>query len=78
MAVKYYCRMIANLDQKYSQEMRKNLTQKLQADYELFKNRKSRSPNLLFDNRIRNFHYIIEFTKFRLILPNFLLNLVSE
>ena len=78
LAIKYICRILANLDQKYKQEIRKNLTTKLQADYENFKGRTTRTVNFFFDNRVRNMNFIIEFTKFRLILPNFVLSLVLK
>ena len=78
LAIKYICRILANLDQKYKQEIRKNLTAKLQADYENFKARTTRTVNFFFDNRVRNMSFIIEFTKFRLILPNFVISLVLK
>lgn len=78
LAIKYICRILANLDQKYKHEIRKNLTAKLQADYENFKARTTRTVNFFFDNRVRNMNFIIEFTKFRLILPNFVISLVLK
>lgn len=78
LAIKYICRILANLDQKYKQEIRKNLTAKLQADYENFKGRTTRTVNFFFDNRVRNMNFIIEFIKYRLILPNFLISLVLK
>lgn len=78
--IKYICRILANLDQKYSQEIRKYLTTKLQSDYETFKSRSTtnRPVNYFFDNRVRNMNFIIEFTKYRLILPNFIIGLVNK
>lgn len=78
LTIRYICRILANLDQKYKSEIRKNLTAKLQADYENFKARTTRTVNFFFDNRVRNINFIVEFTKFRLILPNFVLSLVLK
>lgn len=78
LTIKYICRILANLDQKYKQEIRKHLTAKLQADYDMFKARTTRTVNFFFDNRVRNINFIIEFTKYRLILPNFLMSLVLK
>ena len=78
LAMKYLCRVLANLDQKHSQDVRKTLTAKLQADYETFKGRTNRAVNFFFDNRVRNMNFIIEFTKFRLILPSFVIGLVMK
>lgn len=54
------------------------MTSKLQTDYENFKTRTTRTVNFLFDNRVRNMNFIIEFTKFRLVLPTFVLTLISK
>lgn len=78
LTMKYICRILANLDQKYKTEIRKNLTTKLQADYENFKGRTTRTVNFFFDNRVRNINFVVEFTKFRLILPNFVMSLVLK
>lgn len=72
----YICRILANLDQKYPNEIRKHLASKLVEDYEHYKGITTRSVNYLFDNRVRNVYFLIECTKFRLIPPNNLLDIL--